>query len=144
MLSQSLDSLGFLDDAVGTVDIFGPGAQKAIGTRMRALLSNQQGRVRLENAVNSIDETARSLGARFDDDVKDLVMFADALDERFGAVARTSLAGQVEQAVTQAVRQGAGDLVRDRAASAVGRGVEKLRGINDFSAFESMEALLNQ
>ena len=144
VLSQSLDALGSLDDAVGSIDIFGKGANKALGTRMRALLSNQQGRIKIDNAVQNIDDTVLNLGGKFDDNVKDLVMFSDALDSRFGTTARTSLAGQTEQAVRQAVEQGPARTVFQKGAEFVGKGAEKLRGVNEFNAFESMNSLLNR
>ena len=143
-LSQSLNSLNSLDDAIGTIDMFGKGANKALGTRMRALLSNQQGRVRIENAVDDIENTVTNLGGKFDDNIKDLVMFSDTLDDRFGTVAKTSLAGQEAQAIRQAAREGVAGTVRERAVEAVGRGAEKLRGVNEFNAFEAMNKLLKR
>ena len=144
VLAESLQTLDGLDDAVGSIDIFGPGANKALGTRMRALLSNQQGRVKIENALDQINDTATNLGATFTDDVKDLILFSDALDARFGTVAKTSLAGQVEQATRQALTQAPSTTVVGKAAEVAGKGVEKLRGINDFNAFESLEMLLSE
>ena len=142
ILSKSLDSLGALDDAVGTIDIFGKGADKALGTRMRALLSNQQGRVKIQNALDSIDDTVSSLGGKFDDSVKDLALFSDVLDERFGAVAKTGFQGQIEQAVTQAARQGAGRTAFEAGVEVAGKGIEKMRGVNEFNAFEALNDLL--
>ena len=142
-LSQTLNAIDSLDDAVGSIDIFGLGANKALGTRMRALLSNQQGRVRIENAVNSLDDVVSNLGGKFDDNIKDLVMFSDAIDDRFGTMAKTSLAGQTEQAVRQAMDQGVARSAFQKGAEIVGKGAEKLRGVNEFNAFESMIDLLN-
>lgn len=143
-LSQSLGALDDLDDAVGTIDIFGKGANKALGTRMRALLSNQQGRIKIDNAVQSIDDTVLNLGGKFDDNIKDLVMFSDALDNQFGTVAKTSFAGQTAQGVKQGIEQG---LVRtgiQKVAEVAGKGAEKLRGVNEFNAFESINSLLGK
>lgn len=140
-LSTSLDALGSLDEAVGTIDIFGKGAEKAIGQKLRALLSNQQGRIRLENAIENIEVATSSLGGSFGGDIKDLVMFADALDDKFGTVAKTSFAGQVEQAVSQATASPKA-AVAGAVTKKVGSGLEKLRGINDFNAFESLDKLL--
>jgi hypothetical protein len=143
ILSSSLDSMGELDKAVGSIDIFGESSKKAIGTKMRALLSNQQGRVRLQDSLDLLNETASKLGGKFDDDIKDLALFADALDERFGTTARTSLAGQVEQATRQAMdvlptRRG----IVSAGIEKVAQGAEKLRGVNDFNAFEAIDKLL--
>lgn len=144
VLSESLDTLGGLDEAVGSIDIFGKGANKALGTRMRALLSNQQGRVRIENALDQINETASNLGAKFTDDIKDLILFSDGLNSKFGTVAKTSLAGQTEQAVKQALTATPQATIVGKGAEVIGRGVEKLRGINDFNSFEALEKLLRQ
>lgn len=144
-LSSSLDALGDLDKAVGSsIDIFERGSNKAIGTRTRALLSNQQGRVNLENALDDIEQVAANLGGRFDDNIKDLIMFSDGLDDRFGAVAKTSFQGQVEQGVRQAVTEGVQPTLLREAAGVAGRGLEGLRGINDFNAFNAMEELLKR
>jgi len=142
ILSESLGALDDLDTAVGSIDIFGKGSGKALGTRMRALLSNQQGRIKIENALNTIDGTVTNLGGKFSDNVKDLVLFSDALDEKFGTAARTSLVGQVEQATRRAAEQGVTRAVMQKAAEVAGRGAEKLRGINEFNAFESLNELL--
>jgi hypothetical protein len=144
VLSTSLGSINDLDKAVGTIDIFGTGAEKALGTRMRALLSNQQGRVKIENALDQINETTQKLGGEFTDDIKDLVMFSDGLNSRFGTAAKTSLAGQVEQAVGTAVTRPPRASVVEAIGKGVGKGAEKLRGITDFNAFESLESLLKQ
>jgi len=142
-LSSSLNALNSLDESIGTIDMFGKGADKALGTRMRSLLSNQANRVKMENAIDSIDDLASGLGGKFDDNVKDLVMFSDALDSRFGTPAKTSLSGQMEQATRQVMDQGVSKTAYQKAGETIGRGAEKLRGINDFNAFESMQRLLN-
>jgi hypothetical protein len=150
VLSESLGTLGAFDDAVGSIDIFGKGAEKAIGTKMRSLLSNQQGRVRLENSLDQLEETTKNLKGRFSDDIKDLVMFADGLDDRFGTIARTSLSGQVEQGTKQAARElgrvGArpGETAFEFGAQVAGSGLEKLRGINDFNAFRAIDDILSR
>jgi hypothetical protein len=143
ILSQSIDALEDLDKASGTIDIFGKGSKSAIGTKMRALLSNQQGRVNLENALATIEDVTKNLGGKFDDDIKSLVMFADALDDKFGTVAKTSFAGQVEQGAKQAARSvRTKEGLIDAGIGKVASGADKLRGINDFNAFESLEKLL--
>ena len=142
VLSEAIETLNDLDDAVGGIDITGKGANKALGTRMRALLSNQQGRIKIENALDQINTTATNMGGKFQDNVKDLIVFSDALDAKFGTVAKTSFAGQIEQATTRALSQSPSTTLLEKGAAAAGRGVEKLRGINDFNAFESIEELL--
>lgn len=165
ILSRSLDTIDSLDSSVGTIDIFGKNANKALGTRLRALMSNQQSRIPIENALDEINATVNafitpgtnivpytgksaSKAIKAPDmsiDLKDLVMFADGLDDRFGSVARTSLGGELQKATTQGMQQGAKATMVQQGAEAVGKGAEKLRGINDFNAFEAMlELLKNQ
>lgn len=143
-LSMSLNAMGEFDDSLGSIDSFGMGANKAIGTRMRALLSNQQGRIKIENALNNLDDTVSNLGGKFDDSIKDLVMFSDGLDDRFGTVAKTSFAGQTTQGTKQAIREGLSGLVMEGAAETLTKGAEKLRGINDFNAFEAILSILKE
>jgi len=142
VMSQSLTALGGLDDAVGSIDIFGKGANKAIGQKMRTLMSNNQGRVKLENAIDGLIESTESLGGKFTDDIKDLVMFSDGLDSRFGTTAKTSFAGQVEQGTRQALQRTPKATVVEVGAKVVGKGVEKLRGVNEFNSFEALNELL--
>jgi hypothetical protein len=141
-LSQSLSAMDDIKDATGTIDLFAEGADRAVGTKMRALLSNQQGRINLENALKNMEETAVNLGGKFGDDIKDLVMFSDALDEKFGSVAKTSFQGQIEQGVKQAAESGVTRAAIRKGAEITSSGTEKLRGVNDFNAFESMSELL--
>jgi len=143
-LSKSLDAINSLDDSVGSIDIFSEGADKALGTRLRALMSNQQGRIKMENAVNSVSDAAEALGGKFNDDLKDLAMFSNALDERFGAVAKTSFSGQTEQAARQVASQGIKSSIYQQAGEIASKGVEKARGINDFNAFNAMEELIKR
>tara|TARA_R110002096_G_scaffold152085_2_gene315019 strand:+ start:3414 stop:5339 length:1926 start_codon:yes stop_codon:yes gene_type:complete len=142
-LSQSLTALDDFQQVSGkSIDVFGEGANKAIGTDMRALMSNRKGRVNIENALNQITETATNLGGKFSGDIKDMVMFADGIEDVFGATARTSLKGEMESAMRQAGQQGATATMAEKAVSAAARGAEKMRGINDFNAFEAMTELL--
>jgi len=142
VLSSSLDAMQNLDKSVGSIDILGEGANKALGTRMRALMSNQTGRVKIENSIEDINRVARDLGGVFDVDIKDLVLFDNALAEQYGAVARTSLAGQAEQAASSAISQSPKSSVLNAVGKMVGKGVEKARGINEFNSFEILDKLL--
>jgi hypothetical protein len=139
-------SLGMFDDlqrAAGTsIDIFGQGGGKALGTRLRSLMSNQQNRINLENALENLDGIAKSMGGRFNDDIGDLTRFANALDDRFGATARTSFRGDIEAANLQSLRGGVPRTAFEFAATATEKGLEKLRGVNDFNAFNAMDDLL--
>jgi hypothetical protein len=134
-LSLSLQSMNKFQKVLGpSIDVFDKGASSAIGQDLRGLLSNRKTRVNLENAVDSIADTAAKLGGKFDVDVKNLTRFANTLDDRFGAVADTSLKGEVESVI----REGA----RATAVKKVAEGAEKLRGINEKNALNSIQKIL--
>ena len=139
-------SLGMFDDlqrAAGTsIDIFGQGGGKALGTRLRSLMSNQQNRINLENALENLDGIAKDMGGRFNDDIGDLTRFANALDDRFGATARTSFRGDIEAAHLQSLRGGVPKTFFEFSMTATEKGLEKLRGVNNFNAFNAMDDLL--
>ena len=71
-----------------------------------------------------------------------LTNFANILDDKFGAVAKTSLKGEVGGAIKQGLRgrEGFVEAAIDKGAEAV----EKARGINDQNAFKVMEALIRR
>lgn len=144
-LSSSLKALDAFDEAVGpSINIVGDSADSAIGTKMRALTSNINSRVPIENAINQLNNQVISLGGRFKDDIKDLQMMANALDARFGAVAKSSFQGNIEQAIGRVMNQGLAQEAIEQGAGIIGRQVNKLRGINEFNAFEAMDALLKR
>jgi hypothetical protein len=143
VLHESIGALDEFQRVLGpSIDVYREGAAKAIGTDMRGLLSNRKSRVRLENSINSLDDTAKNLGGNFDDNIADLTNMANILDDRFGAVAKTSLKGEVGGAIKQGLRgrEGFVEAVVDRAAE----GIEKARGINDQSTFKVMEELIRR
>jgi hypothetical protein len=143
VLSESIDSLDEFQRVLGpSIDVFAEGAAKSVGQDLRGLLSNRKSRVRLQNAVNSLDDTAKNLGGNFDDDINDLVNFAEILDDQFGAVAKTSFKGQIGSAVKQASRGKAGAF--EAGVEKVATVIEKRRGINDRAALRSIEALLKR
>lgn len=162
VMSGSLTAIDDFQKAAGSsLDIFGKGADSKIGTKMRALTSNIGKRVDLENAINQLDDTVRGQltargqgvvpfragadGAKLPDvdtDIKTLQMMANALDARFGAVAKSSFQGNIEQAINRVLNQGVSQEVLGQGANFVGKQVKKARKIDDFHAFEAMDDLL--
>lgn len=141
ILSESIGTLDEFQRVLGpSIDVFKEGAEKAIGQDLKGLISNRKSRVRLENSVNSLDKTAKNLGGQFDDDVADLVSFAEVLDDKFGVIAKGGFKGQAASAFKQAAegREGIKAAVIERGAEAV----EKARGINEQNAFKAMQELL--
>lgn len=140
--SETIGALDAFQDAAGRkVNLFGENADKAIGTSLRRLLSNTQSRANMVDAISDVERVAKNTGAEFDDDILNLMLFADELDSRFGPVARTSLAGEARKAVEAAARtRGPSEI----AVEAVARGAEKVRGINDDNAIKAMQKLLER
>lgn len=146
-LHTAISAMDSLDEAVGGIEITGKGSHKAMGQKTRALMSNQIGRVKLENALDQINEATKKLGGTQLDDIKDLVHFGDLLDGRFGTMAKTGFAGQVEQGASQAIKAVSPSVSRtavNLAGQAAKTGYQKFRGINDFNAFNSLEMLLRR
>lgn len=155
--ADTIGALDSLQSSLGTkLDLSGPHADKALGTKLRGLLSNNATRVNLLDATKEVEAIAKKHGAGSKlliegkglggSSIRDLILFADELDNRFGPVARTSFQGQIKQAVTDASATAAQAKV-DPVGAAV-RGVaglaERARGINDENAFKAMRDLLRQ
>ena len=145
IISSSLDAFDNLQKSAGTsIDIFGQGGGKALGTKLRKLMGNAQNRINLENSVGELDAIAKRLGGSFNDDVADLARFANVLDDRFGATARTSFRGDIEAANMQTLKDGMPRTLFEAGSKAAEKGFEKLRGVNDFNAFNAMDELLKR
>jgi hypothetical protein len=143
VLSKSLQSMNQFERIMGpSIDLWAPGANKAIGQDLRGIMSNRKSRVKLENSVNSIDAVARELGGVFDDNLGDLALFAKTLDDQFGASARTSFSGDIESATRRVARGAAGitEEIIDRVAKKAG----DMRNINDQQAFKALDDLLRE
>jgi len=162
-MSGALTAIDDFQKAAGpSVDIFGAGAEKGVGTKMRGLMSNISSRVNLENAINQLDGTVKSqltakgkgvvpfrAGAagklpNVNTDIKTLQMMANALDARFGAVAKSSFQGNIESALNRVVNQGVSQEILGTGAGYIGKKAKQWQGIDDFNAFEAMEDLLKQ
>jgi hypothetical protein len=145
IISSSLDMFDNLQRAAGTsIDLFGQGGGKALGTKLRTLMGNAQNRINLENSIGELDTIAKRLGGSFNDDVADLARFANVLDDRFGATARTSFRGDIEAANMQTLKDGMPRTMFEAGSKAAEKGFEKLRGVNDFNAFNAMDELLKR
>jgi hypothetical protein len=144
--AQTRTAIDNLQDAAGSkIDLSGENANQSVGTLMRRVLSNAQSRVQVMDSIQGLHSEASKFRP-FNDDLMTQILFVDELDARFGAVARTSLQGQVQQATEQAARIAANPSsgLFDAAAKGVGKGFDKLRGINEENAFKSIRALLRE
>ena len=142
-LSTSLDAMDSLDKAVGpSINLWSEGAEKALGQDLRSILSKNKSRVRLENALNDLDDTARDLGGVFDDDIKSLIVFEKMLDDQFGDTARRGFAAETESATKRAMRgkDGIKDWVYEKAAEKI----DEARDINDEAAFRVLDKIIKR
>lgn len=144
--SETIKALDAVQDVAGRkMDLAGGAADKATGTLLRRLMSNAQSRVRLLDSIDEIEGTATKYGGAFDDNLIAQTLFVDELDRVFGPVARTSLQGQVGQAVEGAAKNMANPMgLGDLAVKGVGMAADKARGINEAGAFKSIKELLNE
>lgn len=155
--SETIRALDEMQSVAGTIDLFGPNAEKALGQLMRRVSGNAASRVRLLDSVNDITDIARKyenfgVGIKrigkettaIGDDLLDQIVFVDELERQFGAAGTTSFQGQIQQGVEQAGRAllspKAG--LADVAIKGVAKGVEKARGINTDNAFKAIKDLL--
>lgn len=151
--ADTINALNALQDSVGKkLNFSGENADKALGTSLRGILSNNKSRINLLDSIGELEAAARKHGAGDklliegkglgSNDLLSQILFVDELDRRFGAVARTSFQGQVQQGVEAAARGRQG--VADIAVKAGAAAAEKLRGINDEGAFKAIKKLLRE
>lgn len=144
--SETINSINQLQDVAGKkMNLTGEHADKAVGTLLRRLMSNAQSRVRLLDAVVSVEETAKKYGGGTPkNDLLSQVLFVDELDAVFGPVARTSFKGQIEQAIKKGASATQSGGLFQAVVDKAGEGAEKLRGINEEGAFKSIKELLKE
>jgi vacuolar-type H+-ATPase subunit E/Vma4 len=147
-LSELLTLFDDLDNVTGsTTNILDSSAAQKMGQQFRKTMSNYGVRTDLLNAIQQLDSMAAKYGGKFNDDMLDLAMFANALDTRFEPVASTSFRGEIVASQKQAAREQAmrtaarGD-VPEMLAGKLMESYQKLRGINDEQAYKVMEELL--
>ena len=139
--SETINALDSLQDVAGQkMDLFGPNANKAVGTLLRRLMGNAQSRVNLVDAVDEVEKIASKFGGKFKDDISVQMLFADELDDIFGPVARTSFKGEIGKEVQRGLNQTAVGF----AAEGAGKIAEKIRGISDENAIKAVEQLLRR
>ena len=155
--AETIGALDAFQDVAGKkMNLTGPNSDKAVGTLMRRVLSNAQSRVRLIDSVNEIETIANKYinldfgpkrigpaGKGFTDDLLNQVLFVDELDARFGAIARTSFQGEIEQGAKQAARAATTKAgAADAAIGLAAKSIEKARGVSDEAAFKAIKDLL--
>lgn len=156
VFSETIDAIDELQGAAGRkMNLKGPNAEKAVGTLLRRLLSNAQSRINIMDAAKQVEVTAKKHGAgkqlRIEgpggetDDLLTQVLFIDELDRMFGAVAKTSLQGDIDKVAQRGVRAAAsrGGAI-DLGLEVAGKIAEKAQDINEPAAFKSIKELLKR
>jgi DNA repair ATPase RecN len=134
--SESIDAINELQRLVPRVNLSSDAAAKQVGTLLRRLDSNAASKGQVEEMVGALDDLGNKYGGSFTDDVKTQVKFAFELDKMFGTSQSGSFSGQIGEALANSPRT-------STAASELARiAAEKLRGVNQQAAFESMQELL--
>ena len=140
------------------IDLTGDNANKALGTLMRRILGESQGRVNVIEAAEGLEQTARKYPSQIaiegtkrvsrQPDLAQLVLFADELDSRFGPAARGGLQGQVEKVAARGrniAQSGSATLAAsDAIIGGAARGIDKIKGMTDEKAIKAMRELLKQ
>ncbi len=151
--ADTINALNALQDSVGRkLDFSGGNADKALGTSLRGILSNNKSRINLLDSVNELESAARKHGAGDKlliegkglggNDLLSQILVVDELDRVFGPVARTSFQGQVQQGVEAAARGTQG--ITDLAIKAGAKAADKVLRINEENAFKSIKKLLRE
>lgn len=137
---ETLDALDAIQGALGRkIDFNSARSSEAMGTRLRALWSNQQGRIPMEDAIDMLDGVARDYGGQFDTDVRILSRFAQELDRVFGSEAPTSLKGQIEQGIPNIPPSTTAAIVEGGKAA-----YDRVRGVNPENQFKAITDALNR
>jgi hypothetical protein len=166
-MSKSLQVFDNLNsNTAGKIDIFD---SEMMGQELRKLFSNYQTRVGLDNALADLDDLVEQFSKpagtdvgfvvpnakakdipQFNESVRDLAMFANALDRQFGAVAKTGFEGGIEAGVANAMRGmeevatgGKSGMIKATVDWA-GKKLKDVKDINEYNAFRSMEELLKR
>ncbi|MFM7468928.1 MAG: hypothetical protein ACKO37_05465, partial [Vampirovibrionales bacterium] len=145
--SSTKEALDNLQEAVGTkIDLDSKNANKALGTAARKILSNSVNRVNVIDSLDGLNKVAKSYGMKANEDVVNQLLFANELDKMFGAVADTSIKGQMGQAISAGLNLARGNVVQSAqgALNLASSGIRQLKGSQRENAIKSMESLLKQ
>jgi hypothetical protein len=134
-------ALQHLGEAFGK-NLYGPGAEKATGGRMRRWIGNADSRVPIMNAFKEADDIARKYGGDFTDAAEPQILIANALDDLLTTpLTRTSFKAEGSKAVTGALES------IDRSwlhhtGRAIDESVNKIMRVSDENAIKALEDLI--
>lgn len=146
--TEYADTIGVIDrlqELAGTkVDLTGDYGNQAAGMMARKIGSNYQSRIPLIQTLDDIDNimlkyTGEGIPRAGGGNYRAQLMFANAMDELFGASGQNTFKGQIESAI-KSVKRSPREVLVDEAAQRI----EDMRGINDERAFEALRNLLQQ
>ena len=141
------ETIGVLDDfAKASGSKLNPGDDgyyQAIGTGLRRMLSNATSKSALIKSANDIETIAAKYGAKFPDDVRDQVSFANHLDGLFGPAAKTSLAGETAKVFDKVAETATGQqTMTGLVTSGLKSGYKFAKGRNEANAIKALEELV--
>ena len=130
-----------VDDLFGKT---GVGKERG-GQLLRSVFSNNTQRPRVLKLVEALDNTSKSFGKKFGDNLVDQALFTEILEDVYGTQATTSLQGQVARAVggTKRVIEGVRNPIQG-IGDALATGAEKIMGVSDENKRKILASLLKQ
>lgn len=130
-----------VDDLFGKT---GVGKERG-GQLLRSVFSNNTQRPRVLKLVEALDNTSKSFGKKFGDNLVDQALFTEILEDVYGTQATTSLQGQVARAVggTKRVIEGVRNPIQG-IGDALATGAEKIMGVSDENKRKILSSLLKQ
>lgn len=148
--SSTRKAIDEFSDAMGTkFDFNAPNPEKLIGSRARAILSNQQSRVQVLNALQKLQDIAETGGKKFDDDLVTQVLLVDEFEKLLPPINSTSLAGEVGKgfnktaSIATRLRQGSGGPI-EMAIRGAGKVAESAQNINEEQLIKTIRNLLSR
>lgn len=153
--AETITALNAFQDALpNKIDLNAPGADTAIGTDLRALLSNNTSRQEKANALDTLDAIAKKYAGNgklllegkggSTPSIKKLIVAADQLEKRFGSFAPTGFQGGIERGVQKGLGLAAEAKTNPLAATikAGASVVDKVKGVTDDKTFKALRELL--
>lgn len=145
--SKTVRSLDALQKNAGSVDILSDEADRFLGARARAIMSNQQRAGSLEKAIKDIDDTAKEFGFKSDEDIIRQIGIVDELERVFNVKRSTSLGGEMDKAAEtlKSLRQkGTTETAIDFAFDPITKKFRKTEDQRKKEAIETMRKLLTR
>ena len=95
------------------VDLIDPSksADAAVGTQLRAVLSNRRSRIPTIDVLAQLDNVAKDYGVKFEDDLLTQIMYMDELEQITGSSARAGLSGEIGKSL-RGLKEGVNELRR--------------------------------